>query len=125
MDARPDTGRSWEAGDDLGPGIPVLQGDLRSPASGRQIVAGHLSDWAKRRHWQECRLEPSALWCFEMRWVGDIYIPPSPEGAVAGFSVAECLVQSKALDVLLQANWCRFQCMPSGRGKFRAEESGS
>ena len=90
MDARPDTGRSWEAGDDLGPGIPVLQGDLRSPASGRQIVAGHLSDWAKRRHWQECRLEPSALWCFEMRWVGDIYTP-LPRGGGGGIQCGRLL----------------------------------
>ena len=102
----------------------MLLGDLRSPASGRQIVAGHLSDWAKRRHWQECRLEPSALWCFEMRWVGDIYTPPSPEGAVAGFSVADCLAWSKALDVLLQAI-SEFQFMPSAGGKFKAEGNGS
>ena len=74
-------------------------------------------------------MEPSALWCFEMRWLGDIYTP-STEGVVAGFSVADCLAWSKALDVLLQAisvssNVCLSAEASSRRKEMEVEHAGA
>ena len=92
----------------------MLQGDLRSPASGRQIVAGHLSDWAKRRHWQECRLEPSALWCFEMRWVGDIYTP-LPRGGGGGMKCGGVLGPCQGFGCVVKSIELSFDiCLPAG-----------
>ena len=61
---------------------------------------------------------------------GGYLYPPSPEGAVAGFSVADCLAWSKALDVLLQAisvssNVCLSAEASSRRKEMEVEHAGA